>query len=831
MSLEDYRRKRNAGVTPEPMPRKAGRQAAAPRFVIQKHDASRLHYDLRLEHEGVLASWAVPKGLATPHDPRKLSVQVEDHPLEYLDFHGEIPKGEYGAGQVDIWDTGTYEPLDDFATGLEKGKLTFRLLGEKVDGEFSLVRMKQGADWLILLHKGGRLNPDLRAVGRLAAQPRQVEPMKAMMGDKPFDSDDFSFEIKFDGIRAVAFLFEDGATSLRSRNHKELSASYPELEELGSHFLARELVVDGEIVALDERGVSSFQLLQSRMNLGTEAAARRAAASVPVYYYLFDVLYLDGRDLTGLPLSERRQILERIFIPGKYIRLSESVELKGRAFFQAAAAAGLEGIMAKRKASPYLPKRTLDWIKLKAVHEQEFVIGGYTTPRGGRTGFGALLVGYHEGSRLVYAGHVGTGFSEELLADLMKKMNALKQSKAPFTEEPHTNQPATWIKPRLVAEIKFAEWTRDGVLREPVFLGLRTDKKPREVVREEKALVEKSMEAAEAQDRGASAGGSDEMDKPKVAAPLPRLSGERQEIRITGRRLALTHLDKVFWPDEGYTKRDLIDYYHRAAGFIVPHLEERPLTLKRYPDGFGSQPFFEKEAPPETPDWVRTETLAAENERKKIRYILCEDEPTLLYLANIACISQNPWLSKLPDAGKPDVLVLDIDPPGPGRYDECIEVALLIRETLADFGLKGYPKTSGATGIHVYVPIRPVYTYAQVRQFAQVIASLCREQRPDLITLEVATGRRGGKIYLDFLQNVKGKTVASVYSVRAQPGAPVSTPLEWMELRQGLRPGDFTIANVPARLEQKGDLFAGVLNERQDLLQALKQGERLLKAG
>ncbi len=910
MSLEEYRRKRRPGVTPEPLPggppgadEAAGEKLpvvegaaadqphatdqpdAAHRFVIHKHDASRLHYDLRLEHDGVLKSWAVPKGLATPHDPRKLAVQVEDHPLEYIDFQGEIPKGEYGAGQVEIWDEGVYEQVDDFTAGLESGKLTFRLRGAKVEGEFSLVRMKgkeaargggsagahrttsaahrsegtrahhapgnKGSDWLILLHKHVRLDPDLAVEETPAKQPRQVEPMKAVLGDRPFDCDEFVYEIKFDGVRAVAFIFADGAESIQSRNRKELAAAYPELADLGSHFLAAEVIADGEIVALDERGVSSFQLLQSRLNLSNAAEIKRAAGAVPVYLYLFDLLFLNGRDLTGLPLSRRRQILERIFIPGKYIRLTEPIERQGKAFFAAAAQAGLEGIMAKRKDSAYLQKRSRDWIKLKAVKEQEFVIGGYTAPRGRRSGFGALLIGYYERSRLIYAGHVGSGFSEDALASLMKRMEKLKRKTSPFAEEPTTNQPATWVKPQLVAEVKFAEWTREGSLRQPVFLGLRDDKDPREVVREDGAAEAATSQSAATHDFATShrthrTTNKSRPARPQLARPLPDISGARQEVKISGRRLGLTHLDKVFWPEQGHTKRDLINYYHRVSAFIVPHLKGRPLTLKRYPDGYGSKPFFQKEAPAETPGWVRTEVIPADNPREKIRYIVCDEEPTLLFLANIACISQNPWLSRLPalvrldpaerptdrdrpshlprlDAlDRPDQLVLDIDPPGPGHYDQCVEVALVIRDVLTDFGLKGYPKTSGATGIHVYVPIKPLYSYEQARQFAQVIASLCREERPDLITLETATGKRQGKIYLDYLQNVRGKTVASVYSVRAQAGAPVSTPLEWREVRRGLRPGDFTIANVPERLEKKGDLFAGVLEEKQDLLEALK---------
>lgn len=837
MSLGEYKRRRRFNVTPEPTGgegRRAPKPTPAPRFVIQKHDASTIHYDLRLEHDGVLKSWAVPKGLATPHDPKKLAVHVEDHPLEYIDFSGEIPAGEYGAGAVEIWDEGTFEPLDDFSEGLESGKLTFRLSGARVTGEFSLVRMKgksrgtgrgKADNWLVLLHKKGKLNPDLLAEGIAAEMPARIQPMQAVLGDRPFSSPDFIYEIKFDGVRALAFLRDDGTASLVSRNQRELTTRFPELADIGAHFLAGELIVDGEIAALDERGISRFQLLQSRINLSGAVNIEQAGRSTPAYYYVFDILYLDGRDLTMLPLERRKEILARIFMPHRHIRPSATINEQGEAFYLAAGENGLEGIMAKRKSSSYQQKRSRDWIKLKVISQQEFVIGGYTRPRGTRSGFGALLIGYYDGARLVYAGHVGSGFNEDMLKDLYGRMKQLKRPEPPFDKEPKTNEPAQWIEPELVAEIKFTEWTRDGNLRHPVFLGLRSDVDAREVVREEtvdgRAATGAAGDAAVVDTGGAV--------KPALEPLPPPLNGSSQTVDIDGRRLNLTHLDKVFWPEEGFTKQDLISYYRQVSAFIIPHLSGRPLTLKRYPDGYGSEPFFQKEVPQGTPDWVRTEDLPANNSRKHINYVICDDLPTLCYLANIACISQNPWLSLHPDVDKPDILALDIDPPGPGYYDQCVEIALLVRDKLAEFGLKSYPKTSGATGIHVYVPIKPVYTYKQARQFAQIIATLCREDRPDLITLETSVSRRQERIYLDYLQNSMGKTLASVYSVRAQPGATVSMPLEWKEVKQGLRPGDFTIANATERLALKGDLFAPVLTEKQDLLEALAQGEHFLR--
>lgn len=827
MSLKEYGRKRDFARTPEPGPQSGAGRKQAPRFVIHRHDATRLHFDLRLEHGGVLKSWAVPKGLPTPHDARKLAVSVEDHPLEYLAFSGRIPEGEYGAGKVEIWDTGTWIPKDDPDTGLKKGKLTFELEGGKVRGEFTLARMNDD-DWLIILAKTRELNPDLGAAGKAAPMPRAVAPMLAVLAESAFSSPDYLYEIKFDGMRAISYLDADGRLSIMSRNQKEQAFRYPELGDLAAHFLAAELVVDGEIVAMDEQGVSRFQLLQGRLNLSGATDIERASATTPAFYYVFDILYLNGRDLSGMPLVERKAVLSRIFLPQKHIRLSEWVEEAGEAMFAFARERDLEGVVAKRRTAPYRQKRSRDWLKFKAVREQEFVIGGFTRPRRSRAYFGALLLGLYEGEDLVYAGHVGTGFSEESLRQLHEIMEPLVQEEPPFKEPPQPNEPASWLRPELVAEVKFAEWTREGLLRQPVFLGLRFDISPRDCVREEK---KEAAPRSGAQDSGAGEAGA-----PAAAAVLKDLPISRkgdQRLAAGAREILLTNLDKVFWPQEGYTKFDLVNYYHRVSLFLVPHLAGRPLTLKRYPDGTGKEPFFQKEAPAEAPAWAHTEVIPSESggKRDRIRYLVCDDAATLLYLANLACISQNPWLSSLPHLEQPDVIAFDLDPVDPDDFEACVEAALLVRDKLGGFGLRGYPKTSGATGMHVYVPVQPRYSFAQTRKFAEIIAALCLKDRPDLITLEQPVSKRAGaRLYLDFLQNVKGKTLASVYSVRARPGAPVSTPLSWTEVRRGLSPSDFTMLNTPARLESQGDLFAGVLTDHQDLLAALEQGGKYIQA-
>lgn len=496
MSLAEYRRRRRFSVTPEPRPKQpAGERPPGPgkpgrvtgnRFVIQKHDATHIHYDLRLELDGVLKSWACPKGLATPHYRKKLAVQVEDHPIEYLDFEGEIPEGEYGAGKVEIWDRGTYETFEEPHEALEKGVLTVIFHGEKATGEFTLVHMQgKGRAWLCLLNKMEKLNPDLREEGKAAPFPSSIHPMQAALAPGPFDSDDFLYEIKFDGIRAISYLDADGGLSIMSRNQVEQAGRYPEFANFGKIFLASELVVDGEIVALDEQGVSRFQLLQGRMGLTDPGAIKQAAAEIPVRYYIFDILYLDGRDLTGLPLWRRKEILSRIFLSHKFLRETEGIEAQGTAFFNAAKELGLEGVMAKRRDGLYRQRRTRDWQKIKAVREQEFVIGGYTDPQGGRPYFGALLLGFYRGRDLIYAGHVGTGFTEDMLHRLYELMRPLEQAASPFAEEPRPNQPVHWVMPTLVAQVKFTQWTREGSLRHPSFLGLRDDLKPRQVVREE----------------------------------------------------------------------------------------------------------------------------------------------------------------------------------------------------------------------------------------------------------------------------------------------------------------------------------------------------------
>ena len=824
MSLREYEQKRDFAATTEPAPGEAGPPGS--RFVLHKHDASHVHYDLRLESGGVLVSWAVPRGLPTPHDPRKLAVHVEDHPIEYLDFRGEIPAGQYGAGTMEIWDGGIREDLDDFTAGLEKGKLSFRLRGSRVEGEFSLVRLKgrereQEKEWLIILHDPAGLNPKLKTVGRAAVMPATVEPMLAVLASAPFDSADYVFEIKYDGMRALARVGEAGGASLISRNGREQVSRFPELAGLAGNFLASEFIADGEIAALDERGVSRFQLLQQRLNLTDEAAARQAAARAPAYYFVFDLLFVDGRDLRQLAFSERRAILEQVMLPHKHVRLSELFQVSGTTFFAAARENGLEGIIAKRRDSPYRGKRSRDWLKIKVTREQEFVIGGYTAPSGSRPHFGALLLGVYDGDDLVYAGGVGTGFTVAELKRLKGLMVPLTERESPFTEPPAVDG-AIWVRPVLVARVKFAEWTREGNLRQPVYLGLREDIAPRDCVREnEQRRVTTVPEAA-----GESANSAAE---PRTQPPLPPSEADNHRLALAGHEVVLSNLGKIFWPEQGYTKFDLVNYYYRLAPFILPHLAGRPLTLKRYPEGYGSRPFFQKEAPAETPDWVTRVAVRSEERGADVDYIVCDNAAALIFLANIACVSQNPWLSRVGSLDNPDYIIFDLDPAADDSFRDCIDAALLIRDKLAAFGLRGYPKTSGASGLHVYVPLKPVYSFEQTRQFARAVALLCRDERPDLVSLEQSISRRRAPVYLDILQNVRGKTVASVYSVRARAGAPVSTPLDWDEVKPGLQPTDFTIAGIPGRLDDRGDLFSPVLDDRQDLLLAIKAGEKFLR--
>jgi bifunctional non-homologous end joining protein LigD len=765
--LGEYRRRRDAAQTPEPFGAQ-GRSGGAPVFVIQRHDARRLHYDFRLERHGVLASWAVPKGIPLEVGRQHLAVHVEDHPLDYAEFEGEIPKGQYGAGTVEIWDHGTYELLEE----KPDGGLTVRLHGRKIEGTWALVPAKLSGDtrnWLLLRKRDSQ-----------PAQRTGYRPMLATLVDRPPSGSGWLYEVKWDGYRVLAYV-RGGEARLVSRNGNDLTQRFPEIaRQLSRAKKSPGCVLDGEVCALDERGRPSFSAMQ------------QAKPGTPYVFEVFDVLELEGSPLVDLPLAQRRERLGSLLGgSGTAIRLSESFD-DGEALLAAARAQGLEGIVAKRADSRYAEgRRTRDWLKIKTTGRQDFVICGYTKGQGRRAGsFGSLVLGVHRGE-LAYVGNVGTGFSERTMEELLTRLRPLERSGSPFPVVPKMPRvrrgDVVWVEPRLVCEVSFAEWTHEGRLRAPSFEGLRDDKPATAVRRESPA--------------------------------------EREE-RDGTRLLKLSNLDKPFWPDEGITKGDLIEYYRAVAPVLVPHLRDRPFTMKRYPDGWQGGHFFQKDAPKHMPEWIPTfralvSTRDRQPRRKWIDFPLVDDELALLWMVNMGCIDMNAWYSRIDRPDRPDFVLFDLDPSPDVGFAETVEVALLVKEALDALGLVSFPKTSGSDGMHVLVPIERRHTYDETRRFAEIVAAALARSHRGLVTTEWSKSKRRG-VLVDANQNGEGKTIASVYSVRPRAGAPVSAPLRWSEVNDGLDAAAFTMDVVLERVRKHGDLFEGVLTTRQRLGTALR---------
>jgi bifunctional non-homologous end joining protein LigD len=767
--LSEYRRKRDPKKTPEPFTGKGkGKQ---PIFVVQRHDARRLHYDFRLERNGALASWAVPKGVPLEPGEQHLAVHVEDHPLDYATFEGEIPKGNYGAGTVEIWDSGTYELVEE----KRNGGLTVRLHGKRLNGTYSLVPAHLNGDeknWLIL-RKRDEESADVE-VGTYA-------PMLATLAEDVPRGDGWAFEVKWDGYRAIARV-AGGEATLTSRNGNDLTARFPGVaKEVAKAVKTPHCVLDGEVCALDDEGRSSFSAMQ------------QGKAGTPLVYYAFDVLEVEGEPLVDLPFVERRKRLDPLLDKrNRTVRLSETFD-DGKALLQAATQQRLEGIMAKRLDSRYLPgRRTRDWLKIKTHGEQEFVVAGYTKGTGRRaSSFGSLVLGYYRGNELVYAGNVGTGFNSREIEKLLDKLRPLRRDTPPFREVPKMPKvrkgDVIWVEPKLVAEVEFAEWTHDGRLRAPSYKGLREDKRAEDVRREEPVA---------------------------------------DRVVKGGRELKLSNLDKVFFPVEGITKGDLIEYYRAVAPVLVPHLKDRPFTMIRYPDGIEGKHFFQKDAPKHMPEWIpRHRALVSTREsprRKKwVEFPLVNDEMALLWMVNMGCIDMNAWYSRVDRPERPDFVLFDLDPSPDVGFKETVEVALLVKQALDAFGLVGFPKTSSAEGMHVLVPIERRYTYDDTRQFAEIVAGAIARTHRGLATTEWTKSKRRG-VLIDSNQNGEGKTIASVYSVRPRAGAPISTPLRWDEVNDKLDPLSFTMGTVLERVRRHGDLFEGVLTTKQRLTEALK---------
>jgi bifunctional non-homologous end joining protein LigD len=770
--LVEYRKKRDPKKTPEPFGGKPkGKQ---PIFVVQRHDARRLHYDFRLERNGALASWAVPKGIPLEPGQRALAVHVEDHPLEYATFEGEIPKGQYGAGLVEIWDRGTYELVEE----KKDGGLTVRLHGDRLDGTWTLVPAKLDGNpknWLILKKReDGAAEPRRR---------RQYAPMYATLAKEVPTGPEWLYEVKWDGYRAIADVHGGNAT-LTSRNGNDLTARFESVAKaIERSVKTPDCVLDGEVCALDEEGRATFSAMQ------------QGKSGTRYVFVAFDLLEVEGEPWIDRPLTERQKRLATLLDRrNRVVQLSEAFK-DGPALYRAAQEQRFEGIMAKKRDSRYFPgKRTRDWLKIKTHGRQEFVIAGYTRGQGRRSGrFGSLILGYWQGDELVYAGNVGTGFGDEEIDRLLAKLKPLERKDPPFREVPKMprvrKDAIHWVEPKLVAEVEFVEWTHDGRLRAPSYQGLREDKGAEDVQREE---------------------------------PQPMMT----EIRKGKRVLKLSNVDKPFWPEEGITKGDLLSYYRAVSSTVVPHLKDRPFTMKRYPDGAFGKFFFQKDAPKHIPDWIPTVELMVSTrekprERRKIRAPLVNDELALLWMVNMGCIDLNTWYSRIDKPDRPDFVLFDLDPSDDVGFEETVEVALLVKQALDALELESVVKTSGSDGIHVLVPIARRHTYDETREFSAIVASALARTHQGLVTTEWTRAKRRG-VLIDSNQNGEGKTIASVYSVRPREGAPVSTPLRWAEVNDKLDPRDFTMDAVLSRVETHGDLFEPVLHGRQSLGAALR---------
>jgi len=901
MALDKYNKKRDPSKTPEPFGGKG--DPAALRFVIQKHAASHLHYDFRLEMEGVLKSWAVPKGPSTDPEVKRLAMMVEDHPYDYRTFEGIIPKGEYGGGTVIVWDEGTYLPSEPDGTtkkeqekqllqGLNAGKLKFVLKGKKLKGEFALIKAHGRGEngWLLMKledkyaakaditkkdksvtsgktidqvtststtiygekptdkkeagsgaetkevkgkqakEKSGKavakkgVTPKKTAGkktvqgGTKAPMPTDLKPMLATLVNEAFDDPNWSYEVKWDGYRALAYV-KKGEASLSSRNNKSFTEKYYPLAEALSTW-EQQAVLDGEILVIKEDGKADFSALQNW----------RSEADGHLVYYAFDILWCNGKDLTSLPLSQRQAILKDTLPTGDdRIRLSTVFTSGGIEFYQAAKKMGLEGIMAKRSDSTYIPEsRSKNWLKIKVNQRQEVVIGGYTKNDGSAKQFSSLLLGVHEDGKFKYVGKVGTGFTDKMQREMMEKFKPLETSKIPFDREPDVNKPsrfrpnpprasATWLKPSLVCEVSFTEVTSDGVFRHPSFEGMRSDKKAGEVVMEkpiDTAGVTGSKNETTVQ------AGMVEAPKDTQRRTLLNPNEETQVKKINGHTLKFTNLSKVYWPEEGYTKRDMFNYYYQIADYIMPYLKDRPQSLNRFPNGIYGKSFYQKDVKGKAPDWAKTFPYTTSDGEEK-EFLVGKDEATLLYMASLGCIEINPWFSKIQHPDNPDYCVIDLDPSDHTTFEQVIQAAREVKDVLDAIGVRGYAKTSGSTGIHIYIPLGAKYSYDQSQLFARLIVSMVHERLPEFTSLERQIKNREGKMYLDFLQNRPGATIAGPYSLRPKPGATVSMPLHWDEVKKGLSMKDFTIKNAVSRVKSEGDLFAGTLAGGIDMEAAL----------
>jgi bifunctional non-homologous end joining protein LigD len=776
--LGDYKKKRDFGKTEEPAGEVAGSDGE-PRFVIQEHSATRLHWDLRLEHEGVLASWALPNFLPGALKDNRLAIRTEDHPLEYLEFHGEIPKGEYGAGTMSVYDTGTFELLK-----WDERKIEVQLHGERMSGKYALFAIgKEAGDNAWMIHRmGAPLDPTAEEM------PEQLVPMLSCSGALPPDDGRWAYEIKWDGIRVLVHS-TPGRMKLFTRNHNDVTSRYPELSRLTRALHHHSVILDAEVVAFVD-GKPSFEALQQRMNVGSDSRIKRFAKEAPVSLVIFDLLWLDGHSVMGESYQNRRELLASLDLNAERWQTPEYATENGAALLTATAEQGLEGVMAKRLDSRYEPgRRSQLWVKVKNSNRQEVVIGGWTAGQGKRAGtVGALLVGVHEDDGLRYAGRLGTGFDEAELARLTGLLGKLERKTSPFIAGAKLPKGAHFVEPELLAEAEFAEWTREGLMRAPRYKGLRDDKPAGEVTREMPSEI-------------------------KITGPGPKKNTELAE--VGGRELTLSNRTKVLYPETGFTKGDLIDYYLGIAPVLLPHLQGRALTLKRYPNGAQEKFFYEKNAPKHRPDWVKTVHV------DKIEYVVVEELATLAWLGNLADLElHSPMAKAVEDPDRPTMIAFDLDP-GPGTgIKECCAIALTLRGMFEGLNLKSTAKTSGSKGMQLYVPLntKGVKT-ADAKGFAKAVAELMAAEHPGEIVSRQTKELRKGKVLIDWSQNSDFKTTVTVYSPRAKDAPTVSTPLTWDEVGDGAEGKElvFDTTDVLKRVDEHGDIFADVLSITQKL--------------
>jgi len=783
--------------------------------------------------DGVLKSWAVPKGPSADPADKRLAVHVEDHPIEYGDFEGIIPEGNYGAGAVIVWDRGLWVPLEDPALGLQKGKLLFELRGYKLHGIWTLVKIKKSVkDWLLIKERDGyvsknggdypqgsvlsgltveELQHGSRKQAQLVAElkklkapersvrPEDVSPMLAETREEPFSRAGWIFEVKLDGYRMRAAK-DDGAARLITRNGNDYTAAFPELARALAALPVSHLLMDGELVILDEAGRPSFQRLQNRARIGRAPDIRHAAVETPGTLYLFDLMALEGFDLRSLPLIKRKALLRKLLPAAGPLRYSEHFERDGEALYDQAVGMGLEGIVAKQADSPYKSGRSELWLKVRADKTGDFVVVGFTEPRGSRGGFGALHLGGYRDGQLVYIGRAGSGFTARQLKDVAGRLEQLATPRPAFDGPVPAEKESRWVKPELVAEVRYKEVTGDGLLRQPVFLRFRDDKKAEECV----------ISGRGPGDEGRV------VDTPAAVSALPA----SQVPRPAGQ---FTNLDKVFWPAEGYTKGDLIEYYRAVSRWMLPYLAERPLVLTRYPDGIDGKSFFQKDAPQYAQDFVRTVTIWSEDSQRELDYFVCDDEASLLYIANMGAILLHIWSSRVGSLEQPDWCILDLDPKE-APFKDVVTVALEVKALCDDIGLPTGIKTSGSTGLHVLIPLGRQCTYEQSRTLGGLLARVIATRLPEIATITRQVQKRGGKVYLDYVQNGHGRLLVAPFSVRPLPGAPVSMPIEWREVTPKLKLSDFTIRTAPTRMKKlKHDPLLAVLDEKPDLVGALER--------